>query len=99
MSRLAYDWSLLFRRLSGLWNLEYIKTDFYSHDLSGADAVVMYLTAYDMGRMGEKLNKELKTGTLVTSNRFALTGWTPVRSVDVKTLYPHQKTFHVYRKA
>ena len=52
-----------------------------------------------MKTIGEKLNRELKPGTIVTSNRFKLLdGWEPETSIDVKTLYPHQKTFHVYRK-
>ncbi len=96
---IAFRWAAFFKKLSGLNNLEYQKMDFYDFDLSIADAVVLYLTIYDMGRIGEKLNRDLKKGTLVTSNRFQLgDGRTQVESGDVRTLYPHQKTLHIYRK-
>lgn len=99
ISKLAFEWALFFKRLARLENLEYYRQDFYSYDFSKADAVVMYLTIYQMESMGKKLHEDLKNGALVTSNRFPLgDGWTPVETVKVWTLYPHQKKFHIYRK-
>jgi len=98
-SKLAFDWSVFFKKLYRLENLEYHRTDFFTYDLSHADAVVMYLTIFQMESMGKKLHQDLKPGALATSNRFPLgDGWMPVESIPVRTFYPHQKTFHVYRK-
>jgi SAM-dependent methyltransferase len=100
ISTLAYQWSLAFQRLCGIKNLEYKKADFFAYDMAEADAVLVFLTIYDMGRVGKKLNENLRPGTLVTCNKFQLgDGWTPQETIDVSTLYPHQKTLNVYRKA
>jgi len=99
ISKPALAWSRRLQKLWGIKNLDYISQDFFTYDLGHADAVVMYLTIYQMESMGKKLHAELKPGTFVTSNRFRLgDGWEPEESITVKTLYPHQKTFHVYRK-
>ena len=99
ISQLAHGWAQLLKRLSRLKNLEYRQGDMFAADLSQVDAVVFYLRVYFMKRMGEKLHAELKPGTLITSNHFKLgDGWVPENTIDVRTLYPHQKTFFVYRK-
>lgn len=99
ISKTALAWSNMFRKLYGLKNLEYIGQDFFAYDLGHADVVVMYLTIYQMETIGKKLHAELKSGALVTSNRFYLgDSWEPEDSISVKTLYPHQKTFHIYRQ-
>mgnify|MGYP001185017565 CR=1 FL=1 len=99
ISKPALAWSNMFKKLGGLKNLEYVGQDFFSYDLGHADAVVMYLTIYQMETIGKKLHTELRSGALVTSNRFCLgDGWEPEDSISVKTLYPHQKTFHIYRQ-
>ncbi len=95
----AFHCAEAMRKRCGLDNLSYINGDFFEHDVSDAAAVVMYLTIYEMGRMGEKLKEELKPGTLVTSNRFKLgAGWEPKDVLEIKTFYPHQKYLNVYRK-
>ncbi len=100
ISNLAFRWAEWFRRGSRLKNLEYKKVDFFTYDFSGVDAVLVFLTIYDMGRVGKKLNEALRPGTLVTCNKFQLgDGWEPVETMDVSTLYPHQKTLSIYRKA
>lgn len=99
ISKTALAWSNALKRLFRLQNIEYISQDFYSYDLGSANAVVMYLTVFQMESMGKKLHDELQPGTLITSNRFKLgDGWEPDDIVSVKTLYPHQKIFHVYYK-
>jgi hypothetical protein len=97
ISFLAFHWSEYFRKASGLKNLTYVHGDFLKHDIGKADAVIVFLTVYDMMQVGEKLKRELKDDTLVTSNKFALTGWAPAKIMDVKTLYLHQKELYVYR--
>ena len=99
ISKLAHRWALRFRRWSGLPNLTCVNSDFNDYNLGQADAVVMFLHVYFMQTIGEKLHRELKPGALATSNKFPLgDGWTPRQAVDVRTLYPHQKTFYLYRK-
>jgi SAM-dependent methyltransferase len=103
----SYLWSLMMKRLFNIENLEYHKSDFFEFDVSEVDAVVMYLSAYEMGRMGEKLDKELKSGAMVISNRFKLgSGWEVEDSVDIgkmdflqKFLHPFQKNVHLYHKS
>jgi trans-aconitate methyltransferase len=98
-SRQCLFWSRMMARLQRLQNVEYIRADFFKYGMSDASAVVIFLSIYEMGRMGEKLKRELKPGTLVTCNRFKLTGWPDFTAVQVKTLYPFQKNLHIYRQA
>ncbi|MEJ0063513.1 MAG: class I SAM-dependent methyltransferase [Alphaproteobacteria bacterium] len=87
------------RRWSRLDNLEYRKMDFFSYDLSSANVIVMYLLPYVMKDLSEKLHKEIKPGTLIIANKFALNhGWVP-ETLPVKTVFFHQKDLHIYRKA
>ncbi|MGE4313595.1 MAG: trans-aconitate 2-methyltransferase [Pseudobdellovibrionaceae bacterium] len=99
ISKPALVWSRLLKRLRSLKNVEYIDQSFFDYYVGHADAVVMYLTIYQMETIGKKLHEELKSGALVTSNRFQLgDGWVPLESVRVRTFYPHQRTFHIYRQ-
>jgi hypothetical protein len=97
ISTTALKWSEKMRDWAGLKNLSYRKADFFEYDMSGADAVVMFLNVYMMGRIGKKLHQNTQKGTLITSNRFALGDhWEPNEVLLVKTLYPFQKKLHVY---
>lgn len=92
-------WSAMLARWRKLDNLEYKKADFFAYDLSEADAVVMYLVGSLMGNLGKKLHKDLKPGSLVSSNRFRLgDGWVPEETIETKTLYFHQGKTYIYRK-
>ncbi|MBI3418898.1 MAG: hypothetical protein HY053_02025 [Proteobacteria bacterium] len=74
----------VYQRLFGPKNLEYRQDDFFSYDCSAADAVVLYLNTKVAERAGEKLRRELKPGTLVVSNRFALGGdWAPAEILQM----------------
>ena len=98
-SKAAIEQAKIKSKAQKLTNTHYIRTDFYDYDLKDIDAAVMYLTIYDMGRMGEKLKKELKSNALVTCNRFKLSaGWEPEECLEIKTLYPHQRQLHIYRQ-
>jgi precorrin-6B methylase 2 len=80
-------------------NLEYKKADFFSYDLSEADAITMYLVHSLMERMGKKLHQNLKKGTLISSNKFRLgDGWEPEKTMEVRSIYLHQKKVFIYRK-
>ena len=93
-------WSDHIKQKTNLNNLTYEKADFLARDLSEADAVVFYLVSTLMESVGKKLQQDLKPGTLVTSNRFRLGGgWMPEQTLEIQTLYPHQKKLNIYRKA
>jgi hypothetical protein len=97
---LSYMIAKLLKLIYGVKNVEYKRTNFFKYDVAHADAVTMYLVAPLMQKVGEKLNKELKPGALVISNKFKLgDGWVPEEVRDVKTLYIHQKDLYIYRKA
>lgn len=83
----------------GLENLTHERADFYARDLSDLDAVVFFLNAYEMGRLAEKLDHDLKKGAMAVSNRFRLhKPWEPEETVPVQTFRRGQKEFHIYRK-
>lgn len=86
------------KKLAGIDNVEFIRTDMFEFDYSQADAIIMFQHTYFMERMGQAFNDKARPGTLITSNKFPLgAGWEPDEIVDVETLYPHQKTLHIYR--
>lgn len=98
ISQISIAQANLMKKWHKLRNVDYLCTDFMAYDLEKADAVLVYLTIYQMESVGQKLKDNLKPGTFVSSNRFALkAGWTPVETLEVKTLAPHQKQLYLYR--
>jgi len=97
ISKIEYLQAIFFKKLLGIKNVTYIKSDFYDVDLSNANAIFMFQLGRDMGDMRPKLEKDLKPGTLVIANKFKIGGeWEPAEVITVKTLAPAQKTFYVY---
>jgi len=98
ISKLAYWKCCLMKRFTCLSNLEYRNEDFrQSEILKEADAVCMFLLGTLMKSIRETLESNLKEGTFVSSNKFPVGGdWEPDEVIDVKTLYPHQKTLYLY---
>jgi len=68
-------------------NLQLIWSNFFRTSLSRADLVVCYLHPDAMKELKVKFERELKEGTLVISNTFALPGWEPIRISNVSDLY------------
>lgn len=98
IAHVAIWWARVVNRLVGIRNARYERRDFMGYDLRGVDAVLVYLTIFQMEEVGRKLKDELKSGALVTCNRFALgAGWEPLEVVEVDTLMPHQKVLNIYR--
>jgi precorrin-6B methylase 2 len=92
-------WSRTAKRRAHLANLSYRKTSFLAFDITQADAIVMYLVPSLMDTLGKKLHGEAREGTLIISNKFRLgNGWTPIKTIRVKTFYPHQAELHIYRR-
>ena len=97
--KVALFWANFWKKLLRIKNVKYICEDFYAYDLSEMDAVVLYLTKYDMARMGKKFNNELKNGAKIYCNRFELKdNWSPQIIHNIKTKYPLQGKLHVYQK-
>lgn len=60
-------------RLGSLWEA----------DLSGYDVVYAYLSPAPMGRLWDKVQREMRPGTLFVSNSFAVPGVTPDETVEL----------------
>lgn len=72
-------------------NLRLCYRDFFHKDLSDAGLIVCYLYPGAMVRLKSKL-ADLKKGTWVVSNTFAVPGWEPIEVVEVNDLY-HTKIY------
>jgi len=68
-------------------NVSVVKLDFFSMPLGEADLIVCYLYPGAMSRLKSKFETELKPGTLIVSNTFAIPGWTPEKVIEVNDLY------------
>ena len=91
--------SVIRQRLWGVKNLTYLRQDFWPYDISQFDAVVTYLPGTIMEKVGDKLHRELKPGTLIIANVFALrAGWEPIESLDIKFYLFFKTKLFVYRK-
>lgn len=90
--------SVVSQKLFGPRNLAYLRLDFWAYDCSAADAVVTYLPGKIMERVGDKLRKELRSGTLIAANTFALrAGWKPVETFTLRA--PLKTNVYVYRQS
>jgi trans-aconitate methyltransferase len=96
----TFFWANWFKRREKLDNLAYKNMNFLKADLSEADAIYTYMMPHVLYHLSKKLDAELKPGTLIITNKFALgEGWKPVETLRLKTLYFHQGNLLVYRKA
>ena len=97
-ARIPFWQSRMMQRWFGPANLSYQGVDFFPFDCSKVDAVVFYLSGVFAQRVGEKLHRELKAGSLVISHTFPLLGaWTPTEVLHFRS--PFKETIYVYRKA
>lgn len=86
-SPIPFAFSRLWNWLCAYPNLQFQRRDFYSVSLKDADLIVCYLYPDAMRLLRAKLEKELKPGTWVISNTFAMPGWTPQKIFEVEDLY------------
>lgn len=68
--------SLFYSRVS------FRRADFFEQDLSGFQVAVFYLTPKLTERLAQKLRQDMKPGSLVISNAFALPGWEPIQTLE-----------------
>lgn len=76
-------------------NLKILKHDFFQSNLSESALIVCYLYPAAMEKLKIKFETELKKGTLVISNTFAIPGWKPIITVTVNDLY--QTKIYLYK--
>lgn len=97
ISKPAYWHACALQKIFSLKNLSYRNSDFYKVDITDANAIVMFLCGTLMKNIREKLETDLKDNVHVYSNKFKVGGdWAELETVNVKTLYPHQKTYFTY---
>lgn len=68
---------------------------FYKTPLAPYDAVVCYLYPGAMEKLKLKFTQELKSGSLIISNTFAVPGWEPERTVVLNDFF--RSPVYVYR--
>lgn len=94
-SPVPFYFSYLSEKIRGLPNLVVKKSDFFNENLSGASMVVCYLYPDAMSRLKPKLENELRPGTWVVSNTFAIPGWDPENVENVNDLLGSK--IYIYR--
>lgn len=77
-------------------NLTFSRMNFFKAPLSDANLVVCYLYPKAMELLKVKFEQELKRGTWMVSNTFAIPGWKPLRVIEINDLY--KTKIYVYRK-
>lgn len=63
------------------------RKNYWRENINYADAVFLFLIPYQMGRMENKLKKELKPGAKIISNGFKFKKLVPIESVNSIYLY------------
>lgn len=76
-------------------HLSLVRQDFFQADLNDAALIICYLYPGAMSKLKDKFEKELRSGTWIISNTFAVPGWQPFKVYTVNDLY-HTKIF-VYK--
>lgn len=87
LSPLPWIISTLVQKIVRRSTLNIYKKNFFLHPLEGADVVVCYLYPKAMQKLKSKFEKELRPGTWVISNSFAIPGWAPVKVVQLNDIW------------
>ncbi len=88
--------SWFWMRLFGINNISLFKDDFFKADLSNASVIICYLYPGAMYRLKDKFENELRSGTIVISNTFAVPGWHPLETIKTQDFY--QTKIYLYKK-
>jgi len=93
-SPIPYFASLVRAKISGVKNLCIQRKDFHRVSLEDATCIVCYLFPNAMNQLKEKMERELKEGVAVISNTFAVPGWTPRQTIEIKDFYQSKVYFY-----
>ena len=83
----AFEISPLPNWVSRLRGLPAKRKDFFEEDLSSFDTIVCYLYPGAMKKLKIKFERELKPGTLIITNTFAIPGWRAAKVFVIDDLY------------
>ncbi|MEI8364936.1 MAG: class I SAM-dependent methyltransferase [Parachlamydiaceae bacterium] len=86
-SPVPYWVSKMWLLITFLPNVTIRRQDFHSISLNDASVIVCYLYPEAMLRLRHKFESELRPGTWVISNTFALPDWTPETVVELDDIY------------
>lgn len=86
-SPIPYYFSKVWRLIDKSSNVKIYRKNFFKVDLSNASLIYCYLYPGAMKNLEPKFMKELKPGTMIFSNTFAIPGWEPLHISTVKDLY------------
>lgn len=68
-------------------NLTYKRKNFFNENLNDASLIICYLYPGAMRELKQKFQDELKPGTSIITNTFAIPGWEPKEVWEVNDLY------------
>ena len=98
IARWPHTQAVFMQRWFGPSNITYECGDFETYSCGQIDAVVMYLSGKVTRHVGEKLQRELRPGSIVIAHTFELGGtWVPTKVINFRT--PFKEIIYVYRKA
>ena len=89
-SLFPWMFSLVLRAFKGKSQIEFRWADFRKRDFSDAQLVLCYLYPGAMSHLAERLQKELKPGSVIISNTFRLPGWEPEKVVELDDMHKTQ---------
>ncbi len=87
ISPVPYFVSKLWKIFNNVPNLNLLKKEFSQVPLNNVSLVYCYLFPDAMKKLAKKFDKELRPGTIVISNTFALPGWDPIQVLNVQDIY------------
>lgn len=86
-SPIPYLFSRLWQSIDRQANLQFLRRDFFKLPLEEISLIYCYLYPDAMKKLATKFNEELKPGTVIISNTFALPGWEPVEVLQTQDAY------------
>ena len=95
LSPAPWLFSRLWASLSPRNNLQLHRKNFFNERLTDASVIVCFLHPSAMTRLGPKLEKELRPGTLIITNTFGVPSWTPEQVHHLRGIL--SKTIYVYK--
>jgi len=87
LSWFPWLFSIIRKYSLGLGNLTIYRSNFKHADLNNASVLFCYLFPAGMSALGEKLERELSTKTIIVSNTFALPSCLPIEIITLNDFY------------